>query len=133
MASGFNDYAEDKVLDHVFGGAAFAQPTPYAALWIGNPGEDASGGAEVSTVGTGYVRRAVTFAASASGSKSNSALFEYPDATAPYGIVDYLLLSDNITPGAGNALAYGQLTNAKTIDADDVFRVKVGDLTITLT
>ena len=132
MASGFADYAEDKVLDHVFGGAAFAQPTPYAALWIGNPGDDLLGGNEVSTVGTAYTRQAVTFAAAASGSKSNSVLFEYPDATAPYGTVDYLVIADNVTPGAGNGLAYGQLTNAKTIDTDDIFRVKVGDLTITL-
>ena len=46
--SGFSDYLEDKVLDHVFGGNAYTAPTTlYVALYTVAP-SDTGGGTEVS-------------------------------------------------------------------------------------
>jgi len=129
---GFNDYAEDKILDHVLGGAVFPQPTPWLALWIGSPGEPGTGGAEVSTVGTAYARQAPTFGASSGGVKTTTVDINFPQATAAYGTVDYAMILDNAAAGAGNPIMWGPLTNAKTIDTDDIFRVLAGDLTCTL-
>ena len=56
--SGFSDYLEDKVLDHVFGGNAYTAPTTlYVALYTVAP-SDTGGGTEVS--GGGYARQTST-------------------------------------------------------------------------
>ena len=44
--AGFSDYLEDKVLDHVFGGVAYTQPTKHVALYTVAP-TDTGGGTEV--------------------------------------------------------------------------------------
>ncbi|KKL02476.1 hypothetical protein LCGC14_2626490 [marine sediment metagenome] len=129
---GFNDYAEDKILDHAIGGITWTAPTTYLALWIGDPTETGAGGAEVSAIGTAYVRVAPTYSAASGGSITNSADIDYPQATAGYGTVTHGLLADNVTPGGGNPIMYGPLTNQKTIDQDDQFRVLTGDLVCTL-
>ena len=57
--SGFSDYLEDKVLEHVFGGNAFTAPsTLYVALYTVAP-SDTGGGTEVS--GGAYARQTGTF------------------------------------------------------------------------
>lgn len=127
---GFNDYSEDKILDHVLGGAAFPQPTPYLGLWIGDPGEPGTGGAEVSSVGTGYLRQTPTFAAASGGIKSNSVDVVYPVATAAYGTLTHAMILDQAT--LGNPVMFGQLTNQKTIDTDDQFRILATKLVCTL-
>ena len=129
---GFNNYAEDKILDHAIGNITWTSPVSYLALWIGDPGEPGTGGAEVSTVGTAYTRVAPTYSAASGGSKTNSADINYPVATAAYGTVTHGQLMDTVTPGTGNPLMFGQLTNAKTIDSQDQFRVLAGDLVATL-
>ena len=51
--AGFSDYLENKVVGHVFGGAAYTAPaTLYVALYTSAP-SDTGGGTEVS--GGGYV------------------------------------------------------------------------------
>ena len=44
----FSDYAEGKVLDHVFNLAAFTQPTLYLAVSTAAPTDAGSGAAEPS-------------------------------------------------------------------------------------
>ena len=46
--AGFTNYLEDKIINHVFGGAAYSAPsTSYVALYTTSP-TDAGGGTEVS-------------------------------------------------------------------------------------
>jgi hypothetical protein len=123
----FSNYLENKVLLHVFGATAYTAPaTLYIALFTSNPGET-GGGTEVS--GSPYARQTATFTVAAN-LASNTAAVEFPTAAASWGTITYAAVFDAST--AGNMLAYGALTTAKTIDTGDVFRIPAGDFDITL-
>lgn len=125
----FSNFLETEILDHVFANNAYTAPTTlYLALFTANPDEDGSG-AEVSTVGTAYVRQTVAFTVTGN-TASNSGAVEYPTATASFGTVSHVGIYDAST--SGNLLAYAALTSSKAISTGDVFRVPVGDLDITL-
>ena len=129
--SGFTDYLEDKVLDHVFGGNAYTAPTNlYVALYTVSPGDDGTGGTEVS--GGAYARQTATFNVSGSSptEATNAAAIEYPTATADYGTVVACAILD--ASSGGNMLAYATLTSSKVVSTGDVFRFDAGDLDITL-
>jgi len=127
--AGFSDYLEDKVLDHVFGGVAYTQPTKHVALYTVAP-TDTGGGTEVS--GGAYARQTSTFNVSGTDptTATNAAAVEYPTATANYGTVVAVGIMDALT--SGNLLAYANLTASKTVSSGDVFRFDAGDLDITL-
>jgi len=127
--AGFSDYLEDKVLDHVFGGVAYTQPTKHVALYTVAP-TDTGGGTEVS--GGAYARQTSTFNVSGTNptTATNAAAVEYPTATANYGTVVAVGIMDALT--SGNLLAYANLTASKTVSSGDVFRFDAGDLDITL-
>ena len=128
--SGFSDYLEDKVLEHVFGGNAFTAPsTLYVALYTVAP-SDTGGGTEVS--GGAYARQTATFTVSGTNptTASNTAAIEYPSATANYGTVVAVGVLD--ASSGGNLLAYSTLDSSKVVSSGDVFRFNAGDLDITL-
>ena len=122
----FSNYLETKVLDHVFGGTAYTQPTKYIALYSAAPGE-AGGGTEIS--GTNYVRQVAAFTVTGD-TASNTAAIEFPTAGSAWGTITHIGVMD--ASSAGNLLAYGTLTASKTISSGDVFRIPLGDLDITL-
>ena len=128
--AGFSDYLEDKVLDHVFGGAAYTAPTTlYVALYTVIP-SDTGGGTEVT--GGSYARQTATFTVSGTSptTATNAAAIEYPTATADYGTVVAVGVLDALT--GGNLLAYAGLDVNKVVSDGDVFRFDAGDLDITL-
>jgi hypothetical protein len=128
--SGFSDYLEDKVLDHVFGGNAYSAPgTLYVALYTVAP-SDTGGGTEVS--GGAYARQTGAFTVSGTNptTATNSAAIEYPTATANYGTVVAVGILDALS--GGNLLAYSTLDASKVVSSGDVFRFNAGDLDITL-
>ena len=128
--SGFSDYLEDKVLDHVFGGNACTAPTTlYEALYTVAP-SDTGGGTEVS--GGAYARQTGAFTVSGTNptTASNTAAIEYPTATADYGTVVAVGILD--ASSSGNLLAYSTLDSSKVVSSGDVFRFNAGDLDITL-
>lgn len=127
--AGFSDYLEDKVLDHVFGGVAYTQPTKHVALYTVAP-TDTGGGTEVS--GGAYARQTGAFTVSGTNptTASNSAAIEYPTATANYGTVVAVGILD--ASSGGNLLAYANLDTSKSVTTGDVFRFDTGDLDITL-
>ena len=128
--SGFSDYLEDRVLEHLFGGNAFTAPsTLYVALYTVAP-SDTGGGTEVS--GGAYARQTATFTVSGTNptTASNTAAIEYPTATANYGTVVAVGVFDALT--SGNLLAYSTLDSSKVVSSGDVFRFNAGDLDITL-
>ena len=125
----FSNFLETEILDHVFANNAYTAPsTLYLALFTANPDEDGSG-AEVSTVGTAYVRQTVAFTVTGN-TASNSGAVEYPTATASCGTASHVGIYDAST--SGNLIAYAALSSSKAISTGDVFRVPVGDLDITL-
>jgi len=124
----FSNYLEDAVLNHVFGGSAYSAPsTLHIALFTVAPGEDGTGGTEVS--GGGYARQTGTFTVS-SGTASNSSAIEYSTATANYGTVVAMGIYDSAT--SGNLLAYGTLTTSKVVSTGDVLRFNASAIDITL-
>ena len=128
--SGFSDYLEDKVLEHVFGGNAFTAPSSlHVALFTSAP-SDTGGGTEVS--GGSYARQTATFNVSGTNptTATNAAAVEYPTATADYGTVVAVGIFD--ASSSGNLLAYANLTASKTVSSGDVFRFDAGDIDITL-
>lgn len=126
--AGFSDYLENAVLGYVFSGASFSQPgTKYVSLFTVAPGEDGTGGTEVS--GTGYARQSVTLTTSGSAT-TNSGAVEFPTAGSAWGTIVAAAVYD--ASSSGNMLCFNNLTASKTIASGDVFRINAGDLDITL-
>lgn len=118
---------ETTLLTWLLTGNAATRPTAwYVGLYTAAP-SDTGGGTEVS--GSGYARKAVNFTVSGD-TASNSAAVEFDAATAPWGTITYAGIFD--AASGGNLIAYAALTTAKAIDTDDVLRIPVGDLDVTM-
>ena len=132
--SAASDYLENKVLDHVlkystapYTGAA----TLYLALFTANTGlETNSPSAEVSTSGSAYIRKTVTFAAASSGQSATNATVTFDTATANWGTITHVAVMD--AESSGNVLFHGAVTTSKTIETGDTFQVTSGNLTVSL-
>lgn len=129
-----SDYAERKILDHVFKNTTFTSPSAYIALFTTDP-SDSDSGSEVS--GNGYARVQIDTlmgsAASASDvtSISNSSNITFAAASGgSFGTITHIGIYDAST--AGNLLAHGALTASKQIDDGDTFQIATGNLTITI-
>ena len=126
-----SNYAENKIIDHIFRGRQWTAPvTLYAALFTA-PTDDAGGGTEVA--GGGYARVAITCsdanwnatqggapaAASSgtSGATANANAITFPAPTGNWGQVTHAALYD--APAAGNQITHGPLTTPKTVNNGD--------------
>ena len=126
-----SNYLENALINHILRNTAYTDPTDvYLALFTSNPDEDGSG-TEVS--GGSYVRKQLTaaFDAPASGATANTALIEFVQATATWGLVSHVALFDQSS--GGNLLFYGQLSASQQVDDGDTFSIAAGDLDISLT
>lgn len=105
--------------------------TVYLALFLSNPGADASG---VEVTGGGYARQAITMSApsvvNGKETSSNSAAVNFPAATSDWGDVHSWGIFSAAT--GGTLLWFGDFTRPKTIEKYDVERVPAGDLVVTL-
>ena len=135
--SAASNYLENKVLDHVLTATGYTQPTTrYLALFTntsGNAAANLEAGTltdEVSTSGTAYGRKAVTFAAASSGSSSTNATVTFDAATANWGTITHVAVMDAAT--GGNVLFWGAVTTSKPIETGDTFQVSSGNLTVSL-
>jgi hypothetical protein len=129
--SNLSDYAENKLLDHLLGTAAFTMPSQvYLALYTTTT-DDASGGTEVANAGA-YARQPVDFAAASGGAANPTADVAFPEATAAWGLVTHVALTDSPTHAGGNRLMHGPLTAQKQIDSGDTFRIPLVDLDVAL-
>jgi len=127
----FSDYLELKVLDHVFGKAAYTIPTAYVGLSTADPLDDASGLAE--PAGGAYARittAAIDWNAAAAGAISNATALAFATATASWGTITHFAIFDAAT--AGNLLASGTLTVSKTVGSGDSITFDIGQLNATL-
>lgn len=123
----FTNYAENKVMGVAFGETAWTAPTThYLSLHTSNPGETGATG-EIS--GGAYARQSIGFTVT-NNTATNTAVVEFPTATASWGTISHIAIWDAST--GGNAIAYAALTASKTIGSGDVLRLPAGDLDITL-
>lgn len=142
--SAMSNYLENKIVDHVFRGAAYTIPVIYVGLFTAAP-SDAAGGTEVS--GSAYARvKAAASTAQAlgdwkstqndslassgtGGNTTNTAAVTFPTPTATWGTVTHFGIFDQ--PTGINLLFWGALTIAKTINQDDTVTFPAGTLSIT--
>lgn len=133
--AGFSDYAEAKVLDMFFKGAAWSTmgAGPWVSLHTADP-TDAASGAEVS--GGSYARKATattdwTRSGTSPTQVVNANSLAFPAPTANWGTVTHFAIWDAST--AGNMLCYGALTTSRTINnGDGAPSFAASALTITL-
>ena len=123
-----SNYLENKVLDHVLGSSALAQPSAlYVALSTGSFNDDASG-TELS--GNGYARKVVTFGTASSGSISSNSNVEFDTATGDQGTISHFGIFD--ASSGGNLLYHGAFSASKVISTGDVLKIASGSLTVSL-
>lgn len=134
MAS-LSNYAEDKLINYLLLGQAFAVPNLYLALFTSSSGLETNASAsqlEIPTSGSGYARVTVpsftSFTASTSGQSSNSVVFEFPVANSDWGNVSHIAFMDAET--GGNVIFWGSVTNPRTVYNGDILRFGVGSIVL---
>lgn len=134
-----SNYTVQALLNSLFSktsnfGAMASAPTLYVALFTTKPGEDGTGGTEVS--GGGYAREATTAADWNTATLAdpsvidNANAIDFGTATADWGTITAAGLYDAAT--GGNMIIAGDLAANKTITNGDSFQFAVGDFNITL-
>jgi len=136
MASGKSDYLEVALLNHMFGSVSYSVPaTYYFALFTTAP-NDAGGGTEVNTSGTGYSRVSVANNTTNFGTitlptttKTNSTAIQFGTATASWGTITSFGIYD--ASSGGNLLFWGDLTTPRSVLTGDQPRFAASALSIT--
>jgi hypothetical protein len=129
-----SDYAELKVLDHMFNDGTFTAAAVYLSLDTVIP-TDASTGATLTEANyTTFARLAIGAAdmsAAAAGSKTNTAAFTFAACTAGSSTIVGFAILDSITLGAGN-IHYWGTTTSKVIDTSNTPpTIAIGGLVVT--
>ena len=139
--SAASNYLEGKLLDHVLTATAYSQPAGRFLALFTNTSTNAAANLEsgvtatdeISTSGTAYIRKAVTFAAASSGTSATNATVTFDAATANWGTITHIAIMDSVnSAGSNNVLFYGAVTTSKTIETGDTFQVSSGNLTVSL-
>lgn len=96
----------------------------FVSLHTGLP----TGGGEV--VGGGYARQAYAYSITGGNPSvaANTAMIQFPTATADWGVVAYVGIYT--AASGGTLLAWGPLDVSKQITTDDVFRFLTGNLKV---
>ena len=111
-----SNYAENKILDHVTGEAAWTMPTTvYVKLHTGDPGEAAT-----SNAATEATRKAASWSAAASGSIATDATLEWTNVSTTETYSHWSLWDAST---AGNALWSGALSASAAVTAGDTFQI----------
>jgi hypothetical protein len=150
MTTAASNYLENKILDHIlkFGngsvtvgtGAGYAPPAVLYLALFNNTSTNTAANLEAGTLtdetvtsgGTLYARKSVTFASASGGSSATDATVTFDTAGADWGTITHIAIMDGGTRGSGNVLFWGAVTTSKTIQTGDTFQVSSGNLTIAL-
>lgn len=128
---------------HVFGTGTFSKPATIAIALTSTPPTDTDTGAssrELADTGA-YARQAHANGAGAENRWTDPVAADgivynlgspitFPVATAAWGWVSGVLITDNTTHGAGNALVHGTLTTPKYIDTNDQLVINASGIQI---
>lgn len=129
MANNLTNGGESIALRAVLAQTFTTPTTPLKlALFTSDPTETGAAGTEVS--GGSYARQTITFTTESGGAASNSAQIDFPAATASWGVITHIQIYDNA--GTPVALWYAPLSASVTINNTDIFRVNVGDITVSI-
>lgn len=125
-----SNYLENKLIDHVLRNTAYTTPgtSIYLSLHTGSPGEANDGANEVS--GGSYARQQVSaWDAPSNGVTQNTNVIEFPEATGSWGTITHVGIYDAST--SGNLLFHGAANSSVAIASGDIYRIKIGNLTVT--
>jgi hypothetical protein len=123
-----SNYLENALINATLRATTFTSPSVvYVGLYTADP-TDAGTGTEVS--GGSYARQSVTFGAPSNGVSTNSAAVEFPQCTLTWGTVSHIGILDAST--SGNLYYHTALDSSKTIETGDVFKIAIGNLSVTL-
>lgn len=137
-----SNYAEEKVLDHIFIGQESPWDLSSNDLYIGLATAQGTDGDTLSelTIGTdAYARVKIVdqttnannvFAAASNGSITTDTQITFPEATGNWGTITHIGIWDAST--AGNLIAWGALSTSKLVESGDTFIITSGNLTVTL-
>jgi hypothetical protein len=130
----FSTLYDNKIADLLFGAQALVAPvTLYIGLSTTTPAKNGTGVTE--PVGGAYARIAVTnnlanWPAAVAGAKSNGAVFQFPQPSATWGTVTYVVIYDAAV--AGNLVAYAILAAAKTLVSGANVYLPIASLTLAM-
>lgn len=124
-----SNYAENKLLDHVFKVTSFTVPTNiYVGLSTADPGEAGAGLAEPS--GNAYARVQMnSWSAASSRANANAGTVTFPTATGSWGTITHYAIFDAST--GGNMLGYGTLTTANAVVNGNIVVFAIGEIDVT--
>lgn len=125
-----SNYAENKILDHLFKNTSYTSPSAYIG-YFNNSITDDSVPTEVS--GNGYARVQIDtkMGSASSGTISNTSAITFPAASGgDHGVITSIAIFD--ASSGGNQLAYGDLTTSKTISDGDQLNIAIGNLQISI-
>ena len=123
-----SNYLENALINATLRATTFTSPSVvYVGLYTADP-TDAGTGTEVS--GGSYARQSVTFGAPSNGVSTNSAAVEFPQCTLTWGTVSHIGILDAST--SGNLYYHTALNSSKIIETGDVFKIAIGNLSVTL-
>ena len=132
----FSDFWEDTIIDHMLRAGAYTPPANvYLAMFTANTNLEINAPtAEVS--GNSYARQEVWLDAASAGATANNADVTFPEATGNWGTLTSVGVVDSETGtvfGTNvNVLMWGDLASSKTVGSGDTFKIKTGDLDITV-
>jgi hypothetical protein len=137
-----SDYSESGILSHLFRTDTFTKPLTVGIALTGAPPVYTDTGAsskELANSGS-YARQVLApldanwafTTTSASGQVSNSSDITFPVATADWGWVSGVILTNSGVYGAGRSLAYGSLTVPKLVGSGDQLKISTGNLKVYL-
>jgi hypothetical protein len=132
-----SDYLEQAVYNHIFRGATFSKPSTIAIGLTLNVPTDAGTYTEVANAG-GYARYpnasgdAVWSAMTAPGSGTNSIEFAFPQATADWGTVSGVIITDSASHNGGNVLMHGTLVTPRNVQNGDTFKFSAGSIDVSI-
>ncbi len=124
------DYAENKILDHVFSATTWTMPSIWIAASTTTPTD--AGGNITEPSGNNYARKAwSTWNTPASRAITNDGDIEFNAATGSWGTITHFVLYDAST--SGNALAWGAVTGGSiVITTDDTLRFLDEQLSVSM-
>jgi hypothetical protein len=123
----YTNYLEDKIQDHVHGGAAFTAPSgQYLGLFSVTP-SDAGGGTELS--GDGYARQSITFDDSTGGLSTNTNTLTFTASGGDWSAAVAGAVFDAAT--GGNMLEWNSITSVTVVDGANLV-YGAGDIDSTL-
>ncbi len=127
--SKFSDYLEQHILNATLKGGDFPDISQaYLAVFIGDPTDAASGGAEGAW--TNYARQAMSFGTISGGAVNSSTQIQFPALVGSNVTISHIGIFD--AASSGNMLYHTNLATSKTLTADDVLSFAVSGVTVTL-